>query len=134
MLAAVIKDNLVVNLIVADANIDTAPEGHILRNADASVVIGSVYNPASGEFASPQPPAPDVPNSISPRQARLMLLQMGLLSSVEATIAQQDEATKIAWEYSTEFRRDHPLLLALAANLQLDSASLDNFFIGASVL
>lgn len=78
--------------------------------------------------------APILPSVISPRQCRLMLLQMNMLQTVEDMITQQDQATKIAWEYATEFRRDHPLLLALAANLQLDSAALDNFFIGASVL
>lgn len=134
MLAAVIKDNLVVSLIVADANIDTAPEGHILRNADASVVIGSVYNPVSGEFTPPPPPAPVVPEVITPRQTRLLLLQQNLLASVESLISQQDDATKIAWEYASEFRRTDPLLTSLAQQLGLTSQQLDDFFIAASVL
>jgi hypothetical protein len=62
---------------------------------------------------------PSVPSSITPRQCRLLLLKKGLLSQVESMIAQQDEATKITWEYALEFERDNPLLLKLATNLNL---------------
>lgn len=75
-----------------------------------------------------------VPKSITPRQCRLILLQQGLLASVEAMIAQQDEATRVAWEYASEFRRDDPLLLQLATNLQLTSQQIDQFFIAAAQL
>ena len=75
-----------------------------------------------------------VPEAITPRQCRLMLLQMGISQSVEEMIAQQDEATKVSWEYATEFRRDNPLLLSLSANLSLSSAEIDKFFVTASKL
>jgi hypothetical protein len=75
-----------------------------------------------------------VPKSITPRQCRLILAQQGLLASVEAMIAQQDEATKITWEYALEFRRDDPLLNQLAANLQLTKDQIDQFFIEAAKL
>lgn len=77
---------------------------------------------------------PKVPVSITPRQCRLLLLQQGLLSTVEAMIAQQDDATKITWEYALEFRRDDPLLTQLATNLGLTSQQIDEFFIAASTL
>lgn len=73
-----------------------------------------------------------VPPFVSARQARLVLLNAGLLANVEAMIATQDEATKLTWEYATEFRRDDPLLLSLAENLNLTSEEIDNFFIQAS--
>lgn len=77
-----------------------------------------------------------VPRSITPRQCRLLLLQQGLLAQVEAMIAQQDEATRITWEYAIEFRRDDPLLLALAADsaFNLTPEQLDQFFIAAAQL
>ena len=77
-----------------------------------------------------------VPKSITPRQCRLILLQQGLLTSVEAMIAQQDEATRITWEYALEFRRDDPLLIQLAASMSpsLTEAQIDEFFIAASQL
>jgi hypothetical protein len=49
-------------------------------------------------------------------------------------IANQDEATKITWEYALEFRRDDPLLLQLAKNLNLTEEQIDQFFIAASKL
>jgi hypothetical protein len=77
-----------------------------------------------------------VPKSVTPRQVRLVLLAQGLLASVEAMIAQQDEATRIAWQYASEFRRDDPLLAQLAANLvpPLSSQQIDEFFIAAATL
>lgn len=79
-------------------------------------------------------PGPTVPASITPRQCRLVLMAQGLLPTVEAMIAQQDEATRITWEYALEFRRDDPLLLQLAASLQLTSEQIDQFFIAAAQL
>ena len=75
-----------------------------------------------------------VPEAITPRQCRLVLLSQGLLDEVEAMIAQQDRATQIAWEFASEFRRDDPLLQALATNLNLDSQQIDQFFIAAAQL
>mgnify|MGYP003638401034 CR=1 FL=1 len=77
---------------------------------------------------------PPVPASVTPRQARLLLLSQGLLSQVTTLIAQQPEAAQIAWEYASEFRRDDPLLLSLAASLNLTSQQLDEFFISAASL
>lgn len=75
-----------------------------------------------------------VPQTITPRQCRLELLNRGLLSQVEVMIAQQDEATRITWEYAVLFERRNPLLLALAESLDLASSDLDEFFMAASIL
>lgn len=75
-----------------------------------------------------------VPQSITPRQTRLLLLQQNKLAEVEAMIAQQDEATRITWEYALVFMRDDPLLNSLAANMGWTSSELDAFFIQASSL
>lgn len=77
---------------------------------------------------------PSVPYSVSPRQVRLLLLQKNLLASVETMIAQQDEATKITWQYALEFRRNDPLLNQLATNLNLTPNQIDQFFIEAAKL
>lgn len=90
----------------------------------------SLYNAQVPSISS----EPTIPGSITPRQCRLLLLQQNLLSTVEAMIAQQDEATRITWEYALEFRRDDPLLLQLASNLGLSSNQIDEFFIAASQL
>jgi hypothetical protein len=71
---------------------------------------------------------------VSMRQARLALLQAGLLSSVEEAVAAGDEAGKITWEYATEVRRDDPLVNNLSAALDLTEGQLDNLFSLASTL
>lgn len=73
-----------------------------------------------------------VPAFVSPRQIRILLLQKGLLEKVENLISQQDELTKITWEYALEFRRDDPLLNSLIENLKLTKEQVDTFFIEAS--
>lgn len=78
--------------------------------------------------------AAEVPQIITPRQCRLLLLHQGQLASVNAMIAKQDEATRITWEYAIEFHRDDPLLNALAASMGWTDAELDAFFIEASAL
>lgn len=75
-----------------------------------------------------------VPASVTPRQVRLLLLAQGLLESVEATIASQDQATQITWAYAQEFRRNDPLLTQLGAGMGLTSAQIDQFFIDAAAL
>lgn len=75
-----------------------------------------------------------VPVSITPRQVRLLLLQQGKLGEVEGLIAQQDEATRITWEYAVQFNRNDPLLNSLAINLGLTSEQVDQFFIQAGRL
>lgn len=71
---------------------------------------------------------------VSMRQARLALLQAGLLTTVESAVAEGDEAGKIAWEYATEVRRNDPLVTNLSAALDLSEGQLDNLFSVASSL
>ena len=78
--------------------------------------------------------APEIPQSVTPRQVRIILLQQGLLDQVEAMIKTQDRATQITWEFASEFRRDNPLLAGLAANLGLTQQQIDQFFIAAAAL
>lgn len=77
---------------------------------------------------------PPVPDSVSPRQARLALLAIGRLADVEAALAQADEATRIAWEFSIEVRRKEPVLVALGASLGFSDADLDDLFKAAAAL
>jgi hypothetical protein len=77
---------------------------------------------------------PPVPDSISPRQCRLWLLQQNLLPSIEASIAQASEDVKISWEYAVEFRRKDPTLMQFATMLGLSDQAIDDFFIAAAKL
>jgi hypothetical protein len=76
--------------------------------------------------------AAQVPKSVTTAQARATLAGAGLLTQIDAAIAQADPAVQIAWEYATELHRESPTLLALAAALQLNDATLDALFIQAA--
>ena len=71
---------------------------------------------------------------VSPFQASAALAQAGLLSSVEAALAQADERTRLAWSRATEFRRMSPLVLNMAASLGLTDEQLDALFERASTI
>lgn len=61
MRAAVVDllTNIVINIIVANPAVDPAPEGALLVDVtEAPCDIGWVYDPASGTFTDPNPPAP----------------------------------------------------------------------------
>ena len=96
-------------------------------NAMAAVNAGKITIEAAQEAAL-------VPQSVTPRQVRLLLLQQGLLANVEAIIAQQGEATKITWQYASTFNRDDPLLNQLAVTLGLSEQQVDQFFVAAAAL
>ena len=75
------------------------------------------------------------PKVVTMRQARLALLQSGLLQTVTDAIANgTDEAMKIEWEYATEVRRDWGSLVTLTTTLGMTSQELDNLFQLASTL
>lgn len=77
---------------------------------------------------------PPVPRVVSPRQARLVLLAAGKLDAVNAAVAGADAATRIAWEFATEVRRDDPGVIALAKAVGFSAADLDSMFIKAAKL
>jgi hypothetical protein len=69
------------------------------------------------------------------RQARLALLQSGLLSLVDAAIASgTDEAMKIEWEYATTVERNWSSLITLTTDMGMTSEQLDDLFLLASTL
>ena len=75
------------------------------------------------------------PKVVTMRQARLALLQSGLLAIVESAITDgTDEAMEIEWEYATEVKRDWSSLIALTETLGMTSQELDDLFQLASTL
>lgn len=83
--------------------------------------------PDMGEVIDP------VPEVITPRQAKIALLQAGLLDDVEAAIAAiPDETTRriaqVEWEYAQEVRRYWPLLVQVAGQMGLTDEVVDELF------
>ncbi|WP_164867752.1 hypothetical protein [Rhodovarius crocodyli] len=84
---------------------------------------------APGEVEAPPPYVPPL-GPLTRRQLRLWLLGQGISTAdVEAAIAAlpagEREAAMIEWQDSSEYRRDHPLLVRLAGDLGLSEAQLD---------
>jgi len=79
-----------------------------------------------------------VPQIVTMRQARLALLEVGLLDQVATKIAAlpspQKEAAQIEWEYSQEVHRNKELVGVLAPMLGLTDAQIDQLFIKAATL
>ena len=71
--------------------------------------------------------------SITPRQARLKLLELGLLDALENTI-KTNRAWEIEWEYATSVKRDSPLIGAVASVVGLTEDQIDVLFAEASQL
>ena len=103
------------------------------------IVIGAatIAPVEPGDFA-PEPLPEPIPQSITMRQARLALLNAGLLDDVEAAIITMDEAqraqTQIEWEYAQTVERDNALVAALGPKLGLDDAAIDSLFSMAATL
>jgi hypothetical protein len=80
-----------------------------------------------------------VPKNISPRQAREIIIRIGLFNTVETYINNiEDETERLIarnyWEYSEVFERNHPVLLTLVSALGITDEQLDNMFKEASKL
>jgi hypothetical protein len=98
--------------------------------------VGTFLN--GGWSFAPPAQAVTVP-TLTMRQARLMLLQVGLLDLVDAQIdsipdAGQRAAARITWEYSSEVLRTDALVSSLGATLNLTEEQIDAMFIAASAL
>lgn len=76
---------------------------------------------AEGDWVEMPEPVPTVIiRSIDMRRLQLALLQMDLLDDIEAAILQQSRSAQIEWEYATDVKADHPLVVALATAMDLD--------------
>lgn len=100
--------------------------------------MGVQYNVATGVQSS-QPNHVATPEElraqimpVTPRQARLALLEIGKLAKVDTALAAlpspQKEAAQIEWEYATEVRRGSALVASLGVALGMTEAQIDAMF------
>ena len=85
-----------------------------------------------GAYIEPEPII-IIPQVITMRQARLQLLEVGLLDNVEAIVA-LDRKSQIEWEYASEVYRQSTLIEAVKGALNLTDVQIDNMFVEASKL
>lgn len=134
-----IENNKIVNTIEIDSvelSLELFPD--ILSvSAELGGNIGDTYNPETGEFTQPVP-VKIVPQSVTMRQARLALLQVGKLGNVPSAIemlsSPHKEIAQIEWEFSSTVERNRPLVQALGPLLELSEEELDDLFILAGTL
>ena len=74
-----------------------------------------------------------VPIKITRLQAKLQLLENGLLDEVEEMV-KQDRRVELYWTDAQSIERNHPILNQMVMALGLTSEQLDNLFIEASKL
>ena len=75
----------------------------------------------------------EVPQSITPLQSKLQLLESGLLDEVEALVT-ADRKVQLYWEYASVIERDNEILLMMATSLGMTEEQLDDLFIKANKL
>lgn len=126
---SIVENNVVINVVVADSPL--APNWY-----EGNHGIGAIFDPEVGTFTLPSlpDPVPGTPQSVTMRQARLALLQAGLLSTINAGISAMPEDVQIEWEFAATVDRASPLVATLAAALSLDEVALDQLFVVAALI
>lgn len=90
---------------------------------------------ADGNTPESTDPAPPFVYTCSPWQIRKALISLGLDEQVEAMVsASTDKVLKAGWEFATEFRSDHPFVLAMGQALGLTAEQTRQMIADASLL
>lgn len=137
MRAALIRDGIVENIILAGPDYEPEAGFVLVPIGDDPMQIGSGWNGSA--FTPPAPPPAPLPEAVTMRQARLALLRLGLLDDVEAVLGsipdeQQRRAALLTWEYSGAVERDNTLIAMLAPAIGLTPAQIDDLFRMAAAL
>lgn len=72
--------------------------------------------------------------SVTPRQIRLALSQIGLRKEIEDWVDTQDIVVKDSWMFATEITRDNPLVIAACSAIGKTDEDLDALFALARTL
>lgn len=132
---ALVRSGVIENVCEWDGNLDTwqPPEGvDAVLDPDGLADVGGAYT--GGTFGpTSQTPSP-VPPSVTNRQLRLVLIQMGLFDQADAFIRQQGRLAVTEWDYANEFERRHPIIVAASSAFGLSDDQVDDAFRLASTL
>lgn len=100
--------------------------------------FGFAYQAWLDDGNTPIPAEPPIPQEVTMRQARLALLAIGKLASVEVYINSLTDppksAARIEWEVSNTVKRDNEFVLMIGEMLGMSEQDLDTLFIEAAKL
>lgn len=115
----------------SEEELATYPEGTI----EVSIKPGSDYEWQNGGwvYVEPIPPTQEEARALMPaiskRQLRLTLVRNGIsLLELDAAIQGMGDEAVIEWQDSSEYRRLHPLLNQVAAQLSLTQEQIDTMW------
>ena len=137
-------DNSMIDLLVTckeygeipmTLNLVDTEDIHTFVKADGSEVPLEQYCKTQyiAPYVEPEPLPEPIPQVITMRQARLQLLEVGLLDDVEALVS-QDRKSQIEWEYANEVYRQSPLIESVKEAMSLTDEQIDSMFLEASKL
>lgn len=138
-----VDDDAYVAFVCTSASLATLPEtaaesyfeqhaGKTVEELEQELVDAATATPTYEPNIVPT--VAGVPQSVTMRQARLALAATELLATVNAVVAQADEATQIEWEFAATVDRGWPTLIALQGALGLTDAQIDDLFVLAATL
>lgn len=133
------------------------PLGHLAAPSDAAPITNEQYIElltAQSEGAVIEPDGDGMPVAVMPTppteaellaaeralmkvsrfQARAALTDAGLLSAVEAAVADAAPLVQLAWAEAVEWRRMSPTIVAIGAALDLTETQLDDLFRAAALI
>ena len=112
------------------------PTTDIVETGPIELIDGVWTQTYTGRDYTPEEKRPQM--IVTMRQARLALLQQGLLANVETAIASMSEPDRsqvsIEWEYASTVERTSPWISAMASALGLTEEQMDNLFVIAETL
>lgn len=133
---AYVQNNTAVEVVQSNPHMLFVPH-YATQFIEVADKVQAGWKLVDGEWTEPEPVI-YTPQEVTMRQARLALLDAGLLANVQPAINSLPEPDKtkaqIEWEYSNALQRSNPFVTVLGTALGLNSEALDNLFITAAKL
>lgn len=108
-------------------------QGNVINRIVADPAFVEEHFPGQHRAITPPEPPPVIPDKVLRLQAKIALLNAGLLDKVETYVSdpKTDQVTKLAWAEAHEFTLASPVLLKIADAVGISPAKLQELFIAA---